>query len=174
MFRNILILNSFFGEIARGLGATILACALLAAATADARADAPPLTSDLAATLKLAREHRVPVFVAFTLKRCPYCIAARRDYWTPMHESAAWRAKTLMVEVMLDGEAALIDFDGEKTTPREFAKRFGIRSVPTVIVFDTQGKPAAEPVIGLASADFYAAYLERAIEQGLAKVRTSR
>jgi thioredoxin-related protein len=107
------------------------------------------------------------------LKHCPYCNRARREYWTPMNESAEWRAKTLMVEVMLDGEPALHDFDGAATTVREFGKRYGIRSVPTVIVFDTQGKPAAEPLVGLASADFYGAYLEQAVAQGLAKVRES-
>lgn len=136
-----------------------------------ARAGPPPVVNNLAAVIKLAREQRVPVFVAFTLKRCPYCNNARRDYWTPMHESAEWRAKTLMVEVMLDGEPALRDFDGAATTAREFARRFNVRSVPTVIVFDTRGVLAAEPVIGLASADFYGAYLEQAIAQGLAKVR---
>lgn len=57
---------------------------------------------------------------------------------------------------------------------RAFAQRFNVRHVPTVIVFDAQGEPAAEPVVGLAIADFYGAYLERAIEQGLAKVRESR
>lgn len=176
MLRNILILNNFLHTARHLPRVLILACALLAAALADARADAPPLAGDLAATLKLAREQRVPLFVAFTLKRCPYCNRARREYWQPMHESAQWRAKTLMVEVMLDAEPALAltDFDGNKTTPREFAKRFGIRSVPTVIVFDTLGTPAAEPIVGLASADFYGAYLEHAIEQGLNKVRTSR
>ena len=51
-------------------------------------------------------------------------------------------------------------------------RRFGIRSVPTVIVFDTLGVPAAAPVIGLASGDFYGAYLEQAIEAGLSKTRT--
>jgi thioredoxin-related protein len=139
-----------------------------------ARAEPPPLVQDLAAAGKLASERGVPLFVAFTLKRCPYCIRARREYWTPMNESAEWRAKTMMVEVMLDGEPALRDFEGAATTVREFGKRFGIRSVPTVIVFDKQGKPAAEPVVGLASADFYGAYLEHAIDAGLAKVRASR
>lgn len=157
--------------------ALILAWAMaitLTLTTFCASAEPPPLTNDLSATLKLAREQRVPVFVAFTLKRCPYCIAARRDYWKPMHENAEWRAKTVMVEVMLDGEPALRDFAGNTTTAREFAKRLGIRSVPTVIVFDTQGAAASEPVIGLASADFYGAYLEQAIERGLARVRESK
>lgn len=144
------------------------------AAALPAHAEPPPLTHDLAAAAKLAREQNVPLFVAFTLKRCPYCNTARRDYWQPMNESAEWRAKTRMVEVMLDGEPALRDFAGKATTVREFAKRFAVRFTPTVIVFDTAGVPAAEPVVGLASADFYGAYLERAIEQGLNKVRESK
>lgn len=147
---------------------------MLAAAAPRAYAEPPPLTQDLAAAAQLARDKQVPLFVAFTLKQCPYCIRARREYWTPMNQSAEWRAKTLMVEVMLDGAPALRDFNGNATTVREFGKRFNIRSVPTVIVFDTQGTPAAEPVVGLASADFYGAYLERAVDEGLAKVRASK
>ena len=172
-----MILNSFLQSAHRARYALILACAVVitfAASVTAARAGAPPVVNDLAAVIKLAREQRVPVFVAFTLKRCPYCNSARRDYWTPMHESAEWRAKTLMVEVMLDGELALRDFDGATTTAREFARRFNVRSVPTVIVFNTRGVPVAEPVIGFASADFYGAYLDQAVAQGLAKVRESR
>jgi thioredoxin-related protein len=135
---------------------------------------APPVVSDLAAVAKRAQEQHVPVFVAFTLKQCPYCNRARREYWTPMHESAEWRAKTLMVEIVLDGEPALRDFNGNETTVRAFAQRYNIRSVPTVIVFDTQGVAASDPLVGLASADFYGAYLERDIAQGIAKVRESR
>ena len=159
----------------QGLGALILACAVLAAAWPGAGAQAAlPVVSDLAAVARLAREQRVPIFVAFTLKECPYCARARREYWTPMHDSTAWRAKMRMAEIVLDGEPALRDFSGATTTVRAFAQRFNVRHVPTVIVFDAQGEPAAEPVVGLAIADFYGAYLERAIEQGLAKVRESR
>lgn len=150
----------------------ILACAALLAV--PGAQGAPPVTNDLAAVARLAREQRVPVVVAFTLKDCPYCARARREYWTPMHDSAAWRAKMRMAEIMLDGEPAMRDFSGTATTVRAFAQRFNVRQVPTVIVFDTQGEPAAEPVVGLTIADFYGAYLEQAIEQGLARVRESR
>ena len=176
MLLNILILKDFLGEVRAAGRALILACAALWAvlAIAASAAAAPPVVNDLAAALKLAREQRVPVFVAFTLKQCPYCNRARRDYWTPMHNSAEWRAKTLMVEIVLDGDAALRDFTGSESTVREFARRHNIRSVPTVIVFDTQGTPVADALVGLASADFYGAYLERLIDQGLARVRESR
>jgi thioredoxin-related protein len=112
------------------------------------------------------------VLVAFTLKRCPYCTIARRDYWTPMHGNAKWRDKAIMVEVEIDGAPALRDFDGKATTARDFARRFGIRSVPTVVVFDALGVPAASPLVGLAAADFYALYLEQAVDAGLTKMRS--
>jgi thioredoxin-related protein len=163
-----LILNDYFCAPRNALGWLILACACLATA---AQADPLLLVADLAATAKTAREQRAPVFVAFTLKRCPYCNTARREYWAPMNGSDQWRGKVVMVEVELDGAPALRDFDGKATTARDFARRFGIRSVPTVIVFDALGVPAAAPVIGLASGDFYGAYLEQAIEAGLTKTR---
>ena len=147
----------------------ILACAC---AISAAYAEPLPLVSDLQAAAKIAQAQNAPVFVAFTLKRCPYCNTARREYWVPMNGADPWRGKVVMVELELDGAPALRDFDGKATTARDFARRFGIRSVPTVIVFDTQGAPAAAPVIGLASGDFYGAYLEQAIETGLAKMRT--
>ena len=163
-----MFLNDYFRKAQKAGSVFILAWACLISA---AYATPLPVVSDLEAAAKLAHEQRVPVFVAFTLKRCPYCNTARRDYWTPMHGSDKWRGKVIMVELELDGAPALRDFDGKATTAREFAKRYGIRSVPTVLVFDALGAPAASPVIGLAASDFYALYLEQAVEAGIEKMR---
>ena len=165
-----MFLNNYLYTARNALRLLILAWACLASV---ALADPLPLVSDLEAAAKMAREQRVPVLVAFTLKRCPYCNTARRDYWAPMHGSEKWRKKVIMVELELDGAPALRDFEGKPTTPREFAKRFGIRSVPTVMVFDALGAPAASPLVGLASSDFYALYLEHAVEAGLVRMRAT-
>ena len=151
----------------------ILACACLATTAQSVHSEPLPVVSDLEAAATLAREQRVPVFVAFTLKRCPYCLTARRDYWTPMNGSDKWRGKVIMVELEVDGAPTLRDFEGKTTTTRDFARRFGIRSVPTVLVFDAQGAPATDPLVGLASGDFYGLYLEQAIEAGQTKVRAT-
>jgi thioredoxin-related protein len=166
-----LFLNNYFRFSRRLCGLLIVACACLLTA---AHASPLPVVSDLEAAAKLAREQRVPVLVAFTLKRCPYCTIARRDYWAPMHGSEKWGGKAIMVEVEIDGAPALRDFDGKATSARDFARRFGIRSVPTVVVFDGLGVPAASPLVGLAAADFYALYLEQAVEAGLIKMRSSQ
>ena len=165
-----LFLNDFLGSAQRAIQALILAC-VCAAATAAAAAQSLPPASDLEAAARMAHEQRVPVFVAFTLKTCSFCNTARRDYWEPMRISEQWRDKVIMLELQLDGLPSLRDFAGNATTAREFARKFSVRSVPTVIVFDDKGKPAALPLVGLSSVDFYGLYLEQAIEAGLMQMR---
>jgi thioredoxin-related protein len=163
-----MFLNRLFDGVHRALWLLILACAF---AAPGAHAGPLPLASNLAEAARMAREQRVPVLIAFTLKTCPYCAAARRDYLEPMHVSEKWRGKAIMLELQLDGPQALRDFAGNVTTARDFARRFSIRSVPTVIVFDDSGKPAATPLVGLSSGDFYSLYLEQAVEAGLIEMR---
>ena len=146
----------------------ILACAFVAPAVP---AEPLPLVSDLEAAAHTAREKRVPVLIAFTLITCPYCAIARRDHLEPMRVSEKWRDKAIMLELQLDGAQYLRDFNGHATTAREFARRFAVRSVPTVIVFDDNGTPAATPLVGLSSGDFYSLYLEQAVESGLIRMR---
>ena len=166
-----MFLNGYFRNAYRAFAALILACVCFAA---TAQADPLPLVRDLEAVAKIARAQHAPVFVAFTLKRCPYCNTARRDYWAPMNSDHAWRGKVVMVELVMDATPELHDFEGKPTTARDFARRFGIRSAPTVIVFDANGTPATPPLVGLSSGDFYGAYLERAIEAGVTKMRAAR
>jgi thioredoxin-related protein len=165
----LIYMNYFIASRAR-FTLLILACTIYATGAA---AESLPLVSDLEAAAKIAREQRAPLLVAFTLKRCPYCNTARREYWAPLNGSAQWRGKVVMVELMVDGAPDLRDFEGKPITARDFARRHAVRSVPTVIVFDGDGIPAARPLVGLVSADFYGAYLEQAIEAGLAKTRAA-
>jgi thioredoxin-related protein len=129
------------------------------------------IADDLQADAKLAREQGVPVLLAFMLTTCPYCTIARRDYLVPMQASEQWRGKVIMREVVLDSANTISDFAGESLTAREFAKRYGIRSVPTVIVFDGGGAQVTQPLVGVSASDFYGLYLEQAIEAGLLKMR---
>ncbi len=169
-----MFLMNYIGLSRRVTALLILACVCLASAASTAQGEPLPLVSDLEAIAKLAHAQRTPIFVAFTLKRCPYCTVARRDYWVPMNASAKWRGKVIMVELEIDGTPALRDFDGKSTSARDFARRFGVRSVPTVIVFDAFGAPASSPMVGLAASDFYSLYLEQAVEAGVTKMRAAQ
>ena len=154
--------------IRTAIKAIILACVVLAS---PVRAEPLPVARDLAVAAEEARTKRIPVLIAFTTRVCPYCRVARRDHLEPMRASEQWRDKAIMLDMQLDTPDALTDFEGKATTVREFAKRHGIRSVPTVIVFDGGGKRVTTPLVGLQSGDFYTAYLEQAVEAGLVKMR---
>jgi thioredoxin-related protein len=110
--------------------------------------------------------------LVFTRPECPYCARAKREHLEPMRISQNYGSKMIMREIVAaDERTVLRDFNGSATTHGEFARRYDIRSVPTVLVVDPQGKPLAEPIIGLTSTDFYNLYLEQAIDAGRVAMR---
>lgn len=111
--------------------------------------------------------------IAFTQESCRYCQRAKRDYLEPMQASDNVRQMAIMREVDIDSRAALRDFEGQAVTRKDFARRYAVKRVPTVIVVDDRGKPLSSPVVGLLADDFYRLYLEQAIEEGLYKLRSA-
>jgi thioredoxin-related protein len=150
----------------------ILACSLAAAAV-PARSAPLQYADDLAAVGRQAAATNTPVMLVFTRPDCPYCARAKRDYLEPLSVSDDYGAKVVMREIDTPNERiALRGFDGVMTTHREFARKYGVRMVPTVIVVDSRGTQLADPVVGLNSADFYALYIEQAIDTARGQLRS--
>jgi thioredoxin-related protein len=134
----------------------------------------PPIdvADDLGAVGKLASQRGAPIMLVFTQPDCPFCTRAKRDHLEAMRISANYGAKVIMREIVAaDDRAALRDFAGIVTTHGDFARKYGIRTVPTVIVVDALGRPLAEPIVGLTAPDFYNLYLEQAIDAGRIQMR---
>jgi thioredoxin-related protein len=159
-----LILLNIFGRF----GALIVTCALLAATPAHAQLQQ---ADDLARAATEARTRGAPLLIAFMQQSCPYCAVARRDYLLPLQNDPQWRNRVRIIEIETDRNTKLRDFAGSATTHRAFAKSLGVRRVPTLIVFDADGRQAAPPITGLISEDFYRLYIEQAIEAGLTRMR---
>lgn len=155
-------------NIFNNLAALIVTCALLAAA--PARAQLQP-AEDLARAAAEARARGTPLLVAFMQQSCPYCAIARRDHLIPLQNDPQWRDRVRILEIETDRNTRLRDFAGNATSHRAFAKSLGVRRVPTLIVFDGGGNPAAPPITGLLSEDFYRLYIEQAIEAGIVRMR---
>lgn len=102
---------------------------------------------------------------------CPYCERALREHLVPMSRDAPWRDDALFRQVEVDKALPVVDFDGNTTTHRVIAARYGAKLTPTIVVVDATGAPIAEPVVGLLTADFYGAYLDDALKKGLARLR---
>jgi thioredoxin-related protein len=155
--------------------AAILACAIFLAAGSAATAGAAaalPAAGDLAADGAAAKDKRLPVLLFFNRAGCPYCERALREHLTPMHRDPAYAGRVLFRQVEIDKALRLVDFGGRATTHREFASRYKIRLTPTIWFVDGEGNALTEPITGLRTADFYGFYLDQAIADSLAKLRS--
>jgi thioredoxin-related protein len=146
----------------------IVTCALLGAAPAMGQLQQ---ADDLDQVAAEARAKRIPVMIAFMQQSCPYCAIARKNHLLPIQADPHWGKRVLIREVDVDRNTALRDFAGTATTHHAFARLHQVQKVPTLIVFDADGKAVGSPLVGLLTEDFYRLYIEQAIENGLTKMR---
>jgi len=125
---------------------------------------------DLAADAKLMREQRLPMLVLYSQDDCSWCDRVRREYLLPLQQAPETQKKLLLRQIDLDSDADLIDFGGRKTTHRRYAREEKARVTPTLMLYGASGARLAEPIVGFRLADFYAEYINRAIEQGQARL----
>ena len=164
---------SFSGRLQAHLRALISAWILAWLPLAAAFAAAPelPLAADFAADSQAVAERRVPILVFYTRAGCSWCELARRSYLRPLAGDAE---RVMIREVRLDagGKAPLVDFDGRRTTHAAFARARKIKLTPTLDFLDAQGRRLIEPLVGVSLPDYYGVFIDRAIDDSLAKLRT--
>ncbi|MCC7059693.1 MAG: thioredoxin family protein [Burkholderiaceae bacterium] len=155
--------------MARCLRVIALILTWLASPPGTAAALAP--AQDLAADAAAMRSRGIVMLVLFSRHGCPWCERARNEVLLPLQNDPAARGRVVLREVALDADAPLTDFAGRRTTQRRFAAVEGARLTPTLIVYGPDGRRLAEPLVGYLTADYYAEYVNRAIEEGLAHLR---
>jgi thioredoxin-related protein len=150
--------------------ALILAWGLMLSGAARA-ADSLVHATNLQADARAASKRQVPILVVFTSPHCPYCERVKREYLIPMHKDPAYRNRVIIREITIGATDPLTGFDGAPTTEGAFAAAHKVFMVPTVQVFDTQGRETGDAIVGLLIPDYYFGYLESAIDAGVSKVR---
>lgn len=149
----------------------IVACSFGLAFAEVAPLGGVPEARDLQKDAELAKNKNGVVLVMFASEHCSYCETVLNEFLIPMSRNAEYQAKVVMRRVELSSYQEMKNFQGGKTPHRRFAGDSGVRMVPTVMVFDSNGKLLAKPVVGLGTIDYYGYHLDQAIDKGLAKVR---
>ncbi len=146
--------------------AGVFAAALCFNATpALAKPPAEALTEarDLAAEARQAAARGVPLVVLYSRDDCSWCAKLRREHLGPLSRNPATPA--VIRELHMDRATPLVDFAGRRTTSADFSKQMQASFAPTVMFHGPDGAPLAESIVGYRLADFYGAYLDRAIEE---------
>ena len=153
----------------RGLRRVLLILACLPSVSGAAPAALAP-ARDLAADARELRARKAVMLVLYSQADCHWCERVKAEFLLPLQKEHRSRRRILLREVALDADTALRDFDGRATTQRRFAAAAGARFAPTVAVYGPDGRQLAEPIVGFRLADFYAEYVNRAVEEGLARL----
>ena len=120
-----------------------------------------PEASDLAADARLAAAKGVPLVVLYSRDDCSWCAKVRREHLGPLSRDPATPA--VIRELHMDRTTPVLDFAGRRTTSADFSKQMQAQFAPTVMFHGPDGAALAEPIVGFRLADFYAAYLDRAV-----------
>ena len=139
-----------------------LVLSLLLSACSEAR-DALPMAVDLRADGQLARAQRLPIVLFFHSTTCPFCREVEDLYLTRLQKEYEREPQFLLRTVEISQAQALVAFDGTMTDQHTFAKRQGVTLVPHLRFLGPDGAALAPDLVGLASRDFYGAYLEESI-----------
>jgi thioredoxin-related protein len=122
----------------------------------------------------IARERRVPILVFYTRFDCSWCDKARREFLLPLQRNPASAGRVLIREIEADSNTPLTDFSGRTTTHYTFARTRRVRLTPTLDFLDAGGNRLVEPIVGMRLPDYYATFIERAIDESLAKLRAEQ
>ena len=133
------------------------------------------LASNLQESAKAAHLNQRPIVIFYTATWCRYCKRLEQNIIDPLLLNTQIEDYADFRQVVLDNDkASIIDFDGKTYKMKDYAAVKGVRFVPTTMVYNREGNAIAEPILGLTLEEFYPGNLERAINQGLKAINSSK
>ena len=120
----------------------------------------------------VAQQRKTPVVLVVISNSCPYCQKLEEEVLRPLLISGDYDDRIQLQVLNQDQHDYRVDFDGVKRSPEAIADRYDIQLVPSVLLLGSEGEELAERLIGIGVIDFYWAYLDLAIEQASAKLRS--
>lgn len=149
-------------QFSRALAGGLLLPALTLPATAQAKDTALPVPTSLPAAAQAAAAKGEVMVLLVSLPGCPYCELVRRNYLLPGRQQAGLHAWQLNIA---DRTTPLLGFDGKNATAAAQISAWKAGFTPTVLFLGPQGQEVAERLVGVASPDFYGAYLDDRLAQ---------
>jgi thioredoxin-related protein len=128
---------------------------------------------DLQHAGQVARHKGIPVLIIFTSPDCRYCDRVISYYLVPMQSNPGTAGTVLIRQLDMSSSKPLVDFSGHATTAHAFAKALKVTFAPTIMLFTPDGKPAADPLVGLGPEDYYGGYLDQRVASAREKMHSA-
>ena len=129
-----------------------------------------PTSVSLPDELAVALKRGESLVVMVSLPGCPYCKITRENYLGPMHAQDGLS----VVQVDMQSRQRVKNFDGAFVTHEQLIEGWGIKIAPTLVFFGASGKEIVPRLEGIASTDFYGAYLDERLAQARRLVQSAK
>ncbi len=122
-----------------------------------------PLAKNLSQALREAVTKQEPLILMVSLEGCPFCKIARDHYLRSVEQEQ----KLKIVQLNMNQNTAVIDFQGRSTTHERLIQSWAIKLAPTLLFIGKEGKELVERLVGGSSSDFYGSYLDERIVRAM-------
>ena len=96
---------------------------------------------DLTEELEIAREEgKHGIFVFFEMDECPFCHRMKETVLNQPEVQAYFSENFHALSIDIEGDVEMVDFAGQDTTQKEFARQNRVRATPLMAFFDLQGE----------------------------------
>lgn len=133
-----------------------------------------PLAYNLEKSAELARQQAVPTVVFVSRDACPYCRTLRDSVLGPMYAAGKFEGRAVLVEVSLDGPEPLTGFDGQLIAAKDWGQMYKAQITPTLLFLDSEGREIGKRRIGISNLEMYGFYLQKSLDEALARSRATK
>lgn len=133
-----------------------------------------PQSNDLAQLAQTAKQKNLPILLVFSAQHCAYCELLEAEILRPMLISGDYNDKVIINKVMLDGNAGIRDFNGERIDASDLAQRYNVYVTPTMLFLDSNGGELEERLLGINTVEMFGGLVDHAIDASLSKLRKAR
>lgn len=117
------------------------------------------------------RDGRV-MLILVSQESCGYCEQIKREVIKPMIRSGQYADRLVIRELLIDGGAESIDFNGNSRENRDIAfSRYRAGLTPTLLFLAPDGEELVPKMIGFQTPEMYYYYVEQAIELAYEKLQ---
>jgi thioredoxin-related protein len=80
------------------------------------------------------------VFIFFTMDSCPWCEKMHKTVIPKPKIVNYFKKHFINIEVNIDGNEEMVDFNGDEIEQKKFAARYKVRATPVLAFFNLDGK----------------------------------
>ncbi len=108
-----------------------------------------------------AAAERLPLVVYVARTDCTFCRRLESNVLQPLIAAGLLEGNAAYVQLLLDSDAAVVDFDGSVNSAQAIAAAYSATLTPTLLFLDGAGSELAPALVGYNGSDFYSSYFER-------------